>query len=404
MIGSRFIYWLILLTCTTAAACDTIIPGSNNNGGKVVWSQVLQPEDEIHVNNTQPVINDGKIYVVETGKLTCYELESGKTVWKTDLRIRKGHPGRELLLDGERLYINGSYLVDAVNANTGKIIWSTRLYNFAPIDRNRMTQNATHLFVGGRGEIVRLRKSDGKVNLRIPVSQLEGKWPVEQPAYDIVAYGGIVYVPTGYSLDEIEGSRGNALAYDAETGAFIWGYHFKNRKQPLPEYGDTLTLGAASYAVAVGKDVAVFPSGLSIVALSRHTGGKLWEYFDGKRPFHMGISIHDNVVYAGGRGGPGLNTCIFAFELGTGERLWRSCHRDLGNMITIIEWYKGRLYFDDLGQLWVLDAGTGEIIWHSFPPDYPENRHDTYLAPVAVGEGFMAAVGAIKIYALSVPQ
>ncbi|WP_103029027.1 PQQ-binding-like beta-propeller repeat protein [Salinibacter altiplanensis] len=61
------------------------------------------------------------------------------------------------------------------------------------------------------------------------------------------------------------------------------------------------------------------------------------------------------------------------------------------------------LYNGAGGELWVLDAETGEVIWHSCPPEFSEDDRFTYLSPLGVGENHMVNVGSRKIYGVTRP-
>lgn len=53
--------------------------------------------------------------------------------------------------------------------------------------------------------------------------------------------------------------------------------------------------------------------------------------------------------------------------------------------------------------LFAFDAESGEVLWHSYPPEFSKDRSFTYLSPLGVGDDYMVNVGSQKIYGLSRP-
>lgn len=274
--------------------------------------------------------------------------------------------------------------------------WRTYVKNF---DADwTMSQNTAHLFVGGDNEVMRLRKADGAVDLRIPIEQLEPE-DVKQNAHSpVVSNDGILYVPTGFYRESFGATEGNFLAFDAQTGNYRWGFDIPNRKEKLAGRRDSSYVDAATYGADISDDLVVFPAGQTIYALNRFTGEKQWETFFEGDAFDLGVTIKDGVVYVGS-----LQEHVYALDLGTGEILWQTYSP--GSITTILTVQDERVYFcNEAGeQLWVLEATTGEVIWNGFPPEFDEDRSYTYLSPLAVGEGYMVNVGSEKIYALTVP-
>lgn len=168
---------------------------------------------------------------------------------------------------------------------------------------------------------------------------------------------------------------------------------------PIPGYNDTLTTDAGIYAVDTHEDEIVFPAGQSIVSLDRYTGEKRWEQFFEDEGFNNSLSIAEGIIYTGA-----LTGNVLALRADNGEMLWKQ--RTPGSITSQLVVQEERVHFcnNGGGQIWVLDAENGRVIWHGFPPEYNQgDRYATYLSPLAVGEGYMVNVGAKKVYALTVP-
>ena len=360
---------------------------------ELAWSHELTDD---HVDNTQPVIDGGRAFVVAGDDLHAFDLETGKRIWETGLGSTT--LSMKLLHEGDRLYLQDARLVRAYSKDDSRVVWETRIDDFRSQGRI-MAQNETHLFWGGRrSEVARIRKVDGVVDLRIPVNQLEPDGAEQRASNPVVSTDGIVYIPAGFYREDFGAIEGNLLAYDAQTGEYLWGYDIPNRKVKLPGRQDSTYLDAGTYDADISDDLVVFPAGQTIYALDRFTGEKRWETFFEEDAFDIGISVGKGMVYVGS-----LQQHVYALDLQTGEVLWQTYSP--GSITTILTVKDGRVYFcnEAGGQLWVLDAKTGKVIWNGFPPEYEEDRDYYYLSPLAVGEGYMVNVGSRKMYGLTVP-
>ena len=214
-----------------------------------------------------------------TRQIICYDLDSGEEVWRSGLGVSTQLSGRKLLADDQYLYVNHSSWIKAFSKATGNVVWTRRFQEFSPILRAKMAQNETHLFLGGHGEVIRVSKDDGTLDLRIPTVQLQPEGVV-QLAYDpSVSSDGLLYVPTGYVVEGVPDIQGNLLVYDAESGDYKWGYQAENKKIPIPEYNDTLVVDAGIYRLDLTEEEVILPYGQSVVSLNRHSGEVLWSQF-----------------------------------------------------------------------------------------------------------------------------
>ena len=387
-----------LLVCAGLAnACDSINGGDERGGWEVAWSRSFSGD---YATSAQPVIDSERTYVALGPSLQCRSLEDGEKCWSTDMIASdQDLSAGEILESAGRLFVNDGPLVRAFAKTDGRLVWSTQIQDFRSTINARMAQNTSHLFLGGKGEVVRIRKDDGTVDLRIPVEQLAPD-KFAQTAYEVQVDEGQLFVPTAYHRDSFEAIRGNVLVFNAQTGAYQWGYDVPHRYVKPPSVSDSIKLDADVERVGLGNERAVFAASQSVFALDRSTGEKKWDVFFKDDGFGESVVVKSGTAYVGS-----LGARVYAFDVRTGEQRWAS--REMGgSLFTILTAKHGRVYLGNEagGQIWVLEAETGEVIWHSYPPEYAtEGIPYTYVSPLAVGEEYMVNVGGRKIYALTIP-
>ena len=388
---------VLLVALTLHAGCDFF--GRDNDAdpklGEVQWTFDLANPDL--VDFTKPVIEGEVVYAVGGGELLCLSLAEGTVRWRTALS--GGAISRNLIHSGQALYlVDNQGFVESYSKADGRRLWRTRLdYNVSI--RNVLAQTETHLYLGGsRGWVGRIRKQDGQIDQKIYLADLKPEGAEQQAGTVRPTDDGYLYVPTGYFIDGIPGIGGNLLAYDLDTGAYRWGYAAQKRQIPIPGYpGQFFTTDVGVNEGVVYEDLLVISATTSIIGLNRFTGEQQWERFFDDDGFWLGMALDGPVVYVGSVG-----SRIYALDAETGETVWVS--QDLAaSVITLMEVQNGRLYFE-AGKLYVLDAATGRTLWSGNPPGYESSgRHEVYLSPVAVGEGYMVNVGSFKIYGLAAP-
>lgn len=394
-------FLLAFLVGGVAAGCDTSGPPEKEEVGpaEVAWSHKLTPDV---VDDTQPLIEDGRVYAAAGHTLRAYDVESGRKIWETGPLRNRGSISGGRVLDGgdDRLFLNDVNLVRAFSKETGRVEWATRIEGYQTSGGDRLAQNETHLFLSGWNEVVRLRKSDGSVDLRIPMSQFKPEG-VQQNSHDPVLSedGETLYVPAGfYRGEDFGATEGNLLVYDAGTGDFKWGFEIPNRMVKPGPNTDPTQANVSTYGADLSENLVVFPAGQTIFAVDRRTRERVWKTFFKDDAFDHNVTIKDGTVYVGS-----LGQKVYALDLQTGEVQWQT--HSPGSITTTLTVKDGRVYFCNQAgaQIWVMNAATGEVIWHGFPPENSRNRDYTYLSPLAVGEGHMINVGSKKIYALTVP-
>ena len=366
-----------------------------DQGTKVVWSQKT---DKPNLGLAQPVMDGDSVYAVTGYRVKSYHVETGDLGWVT----RVSDPddllsGRELIEDRSTLFINDNDEVTAISKADGRIRWQTEVLDFRGVKRVRMAETATHLFLPGYDKVVRLRKEDGTVDLRIPIDRKE-PGEVTQVAYGPRAHDGVLYVPTGYARDSLSYTEGNVFAFDAETGAYIWGYEAPNRYVP---YGnrDSARADGAVFGLGLSDNRVVFPSGQSIVSLDAATGEEMWESLYPEDGFSYDAVVSGDTVFVGS-----LGKVVYAIDLETGEEYWSKELK--ASIMDVFSIRDGRIYFvaHAGGRIWVLDRESGSVVWSGLPPGHAGNpRIRVYLTPLAIGEEYMVALDGTKIYGLEKP-
>ena len=326
--------------------------------------------------------------------------------WETPRLREEGEPplgGDVVLLDERHLYAEWAGLVHALSKDDGSVAWRTTVENFSTVS-GAAAQTEEHLFLPGIGEVVRLAKADGRVDLRIPLNELAPDGLEQTGGGPTVSQDGLLYVPAGSYREGAESTEGSVLAYDAETGAYEWGFEVPTRKVPWPKQNpsdplepDSIWAGGACYGVALSGDLVLVTATSTVYALDRHTGEMRWERIlnDG---LGQALAIGSGKVFVGSSNG-----FAYALDLATGDLAWSV--ETPGFIETLFTVKHGRLYFcsPGSGSIWVVDAETGEVIWNGVPPEHERDDHYGYASPLAVSDEYMVNVGSHAIYALTVP-
>ncbi len=285
-----------------------------------------------------------------------------------------------MLDSGNQLFLNNNNWVKSFDKIDGKLIWETIIDNFNPINLSIMSQNNYSLLLGGQGEVIKISKQTGAIELRIKIDELI---PVgyTQLAYNpIISEDGFIYVSTGW-FDGTK-NKGNILCYNSNSGKFVWGFEAPSVVE----------------SCAFKDSLIVFPSGSTMISLNRYSGFEVWKNTIENDGFWESVTINDETVYMGST----ALAKMYAFDLRTGKLKWIS-EGTKSSIITIITVKNNRVYFCNFAYIYVLDASTGSVIWKGLPPEYEKDRSYRYSSPVAVGDGYMVCIGNKKVYCLTDP-
>ena len=372
------IYFSLLILFSHFSCDDPVVPIIFES--KVVWATAVNRP----LNLVKPVIENGYTYIAADSTIKCIKLDNGKLIWETSLGYIAGSIGSSKLLDSDnRLYLNDTHWIKSFDKYNGELLWQTNLDNFIPIDLSIMSQNNNSIVLGGQGEVIKVSKQTGAIELRIKLEELIPTG-YSQGAYNpLISEDSFIYVPTGWNTGE--GLKGNMLCYNSETGDFLWGFESPHNFDIQSCY--------------IKDSILVFASSSTMFALNRFNGRKIWGTTISDDAFWESVTINDETVYMGST----ALAKMYAFDLRTGKLKWKS-EGTKSSIITIITVQNGRVYFCNFAYIYVLDASNGSVIWKGLPPEYANDRSYRYSSPVAVGEGYMVCIGNKKVYCLTDPQ
>lgn len=368
---------LIILTYN----CETSVDTDIKHEAAVVWSYPVP--DKGFPEQVMPVIENGYTFVAADSTITCYELKTGKIIWKSEIGVgSRAIQSQRLLSSGNNLYLNHFNWVKAFDKTTGNLVWHTIIDNFRSRDLEIMSQNTSSLIVGGQGEVIKISKLTGNIELRIKLEELIPSGYFQLADNPVISDDGFIYVPTGwFTGTEL---KGNLLCYNSESGKYLWGFE-------SPRNFDIQSCD-------IQDNLLVFASSSSMFALNRFTGKKIWETNVSDDAFWHSVTIDGESVFMGST----AQGRMYSFDLRNGKLKWRTASTQ-SSILTIITVANGRVYFCNTAHIYVLEAINGSIIWKGLPPENANDIYTIYSSPVAVGEGYMVCVGNKKVYCLTDP-
>ena len=155
------------------------------------------------------------------------------------------------------------------------------------------------------------------------------------------------------------------IALDAATGTLLWRY-----RRQMPE--GVLLPHQTSRGLALFGDRVFFAAGdATLVALDVHTGKEAWtaKVADNKSGYYMTLAplVADGKVMVGASGGElGIRGFVAAFQVETGEELWRAYTVPSPGEPGSESWPKGDQWKNGGGSVWVTgnyDPATNLAFW-----------------------------------------
>jgi len=326
---------------------------------KVAWTYELSD----WVSQQEPamiqIIGDNILYVNDEG-IKAIDADSGVLLWKNGQNANLNYA------DGV-LYALHLPTIDAINAKSGKILWSQN-YPMGCEDRGPYDQPCAPIGSGSgystiSADSLYVSTPDDKYVFAIDATNGNLKWVYELNTTEFGAGGG-----NSYSLS-------NPAIID---DVVIFKYHVSH----LSYAGPPIALNPDEPEPE--REQPITKEGL--IAISAKTGEKVWEYTDevSDRLVYRNLVYNDNLVYTGFSDGN-----IIALSSDSGEYVWKI---NVGDRIISIVAESGKLftsYAIETSTLYstkstVVDAMSGEIL-----PDVP----DSIVGPKSViaGEYLYAA-------------
>ena len=180
---------------------------------------------------SNPIIRGNVVYLQDsTSSVYALDVRSGALLWKDTLKAPNDGPNG-LSLSGSRLYGATDTTAFALDATTGKRLWSRCLVGpfeqfiaIAPVvDRGRVYVSTQGFVPGGRGALYALSAETGRIVWRFQTIKLPWKHPA-------ASGGGGAWNPV--SVDE----HGNVYAGICEPGSVGWVERVPERRR-LPGAG-----------------------------------------------------------------------------------------------------------------------------------------------------------------------
>ena len=299
----------------------------------------------------------------ESGLLKQWPKEGPKLLWQVN-DIGDGFSGPSVV--GTRLYLvsnNGlqNEFVQALSANDGKPIWTTRVGNVGNPDQNpnypsaRSTPTVDGNLIyalGSDGDLVCLEAASGKIRWQKSLRKDFGGQPhdwayAESPLVD----GDVVVVTPG-------GAEATMVALNKKTGMVIW-------KSAIPG-GDPA--GYASPIVVQGGGRKQYVTFLSkgLVGVDAKTGQFLWRYTEVVKGPAQAFTpvVRGDYVYAGALGIGGGAVRLKADGNGVvAEQVYfaRGLPNGFGGAVLIGDYLYGTEVAEE--QTVAVEFTTGKVIW-----------------------------------------
>ena len=300
----------------------------------------------------------------ETGLLKQWPAAGPKLLWQVN-DIGDGYATPVVV--GSRIYVMSNRgmeneFVQALSAQDGKVIWTTRVGNVGnpkqeppfPAARSTPTVDGDFLYaLGSDGDLACLETKTGKLrwskSIRKEFGGQPGEWAyAESPLVD----GDAVVVTPG-------GAQATMAALNKKTGAVIW-------KSAIPG-GDPAGYASAIVVQAAGRKQYVQKLEKGMVGVDAKTGQFLWRYSEaakGPAQFFTPVA-RGEFVYGGALGVGGAMVRL----KGDGDRvvaeqvyLVRGLPNGLGGAGEIGE----HIYGTDVGQkLVAAEFTTGKVKWQA---------------------------------------
>src|SRR6185295_18278954 len=299
----------------------------------------------------------------ESGLLKQWPAGGPKLLWQLK-DIGDGYSGPSVV--GTRLYLMSNRgmdneFVQALSAQDGKVIWTTRVGNVGNPDQNppypkaRSTPTVDGDFVyvlGSDGDLACLEAKSGKIRWQKSIRKEFGGQPhdwayAESPLVD----GDVLVVTPG-------GAEATIVALNKKTGAVIW-------KSAVPG-GDPAGYASAVVVQGGGRKQYVQFLSKGLVGVDANTGEFLWRYKEVvKGPAQVFTPVaRDGYVYAGALGiGGGLVRLKPEGNGVAAEQVYfaRGLPNGFGGAVLVGDY----LYGAEMGgeQLLAVEFTTGKVMW-----------------------------------------
>jgi outer membrane protein assembly factor BamB len=317
---------------------------------------------------SQPVAQDGRVFVYDGGALNALNLTTGASLWSQPIRTFGLNPlptAMNGLVCMTASLEAGDYVLYALDAATGQDRWR---YQIEDIPQTNAAAKDGVFYVGSGRELLYAVDATGRLRWQAPA----GDRIASTPAAD----AGLVSVMTqSYQV----------IAFDAATGRRRW----RNTSGALASGGGTGTFGPAP--MIVEGAVYVRGTGGMLRALDAATGRERWSFAAGDKAgtptlAHGMLFVHDG------------NGTLYALETAAGKVRWtHNFETAPGERPALMD---NTLYVGATDGVFGFDPASGRIIYRLDKSDFPEELW-VYVQDLVPWAGALYCVlGSSKIVAL----
>lgn len=317
------------------------------------------------------IIAGGRVYAMSQSRLHAFDVDDGARPWPAvDLGPSGVHGG--IGYENGRIFaIRTHGLPDlakeaiAVDATSGRLLWSRPMPQHFP--GGSVVATGGRVYINDSHQLVALRASDGHELWAAPYGYGDASGPTT------VAEGKVF----------VASSAGKFFALDAVTGALLWSHD-----------NDLSTTSGASTAYHRGR---LYVSGGSTgsVILDAATGKRIGAYAALTPP-----ALDGDVGYFADED----EAEVRAEDLETHQVLWSTPMPDTPSQLGWPLLMNDYLYVSAKGgQLWALDARTGEPVWKDQAGPNPDNVWE-FVGSVNAGNGIVTASAGPRLVVYGPPD
>jgi outer membrane protein assembly factor BamB len=337
---------------------------------------------------------DGQLYTTgnfpDGQAVTAIDATTGKVVWSqrlTPAAPKHGHEGSRCTpsIDGDRLYaIASSGKLVCLRTKDGSEVWSR---DFAADFQGRMMSGwgfSESPLVDGDWVLCTPGGSDAMI---VALNKLTGAdvWRAKVPKFneggkDGAGYSSIVVSNACGVKQYVQLIGQGVVGVRASDGKFLWGYGGvanKTANVPTPLVDGDFIFCSTGYRTGSAL-LKLAPEGDGIKAQEQYflSGEKMQNH-------HGGMILKDGYVYCGHQHNNGLPICV---EMLTGKIAWGGETRGPGSGSAAITYADGHLVFRyQSGDVALIEATpSGYHLKGSFKPEYI-SRNPCWAHPVVVG-------------------
>ena len=282
------------------------------------------------------LINDSLLLFTGDNNISCIRIDSGSSKW-ISTHDYAGSQLKRFVFDESNIFgfrgRNNIYALDIMDGTTQweKDIDSCQSFSF------RLSADLEHYFVGISSYRDNIPYSIQKYN---KAGVLLDSVATDHMPWVLSNNENRLFCSQGWSPADIPNDIGQIICFDIITMDTLWNYAGSGSFIHSPLFQDGIMYVGTVWGV-----------NNKTLALNAETGEVIWENenYGAHRIIVVGDTLYREV-----------SSAIFAMDKTTGEDLWRTNLSNPDESPTISYW-EGYLYVENVGNLFILNAETGEI-------------------------------------------